>query len=97
VPLAWQDDIDLGNMKVRAKPFSDREDVQIICNRCMNRNTNVNSNGDFCLSCGQPFIRNFVGFDTLPLVEFVPRDSIPFKKAVELIKTDPPEVESPHV
>jgi len=25
LPVAWQDDIDLANLKVRAKPFSDKD------------------------------------------------------------------------
>jgi len=70
VPNAWQDDIDLANLKVRSKPFSDKEGFQVICNRCMNTNSMLSSGGDICSSCGHPFVRNFIGFDTLPLVEF---------------------------
>ena len=79
IPIAWQDDIDMSNLKIRAKPFSDKEGFQVICNRCMNTNSLINvanpSNpnaigGDVCSSCGHPFVRNFIGFDTLPLVEF---------------------------
>jgi hypothetical protein len=44
-----------------------------------------------CSSCGHPFIRNYIGFDTLPLVEFVPRADIPLKKVIEFLKMDPPE------
>ena len=36
-------------------------------------------------------MRNFTGFDTLPLVEFVPRAEIPAKKVMEFLKMDPPE------
>lgn len=86
VPVAWQDDIDLANIKVRAKPFSDKEGFQVICNRCMNSNALVNAGGDFCTACGHPFIRNFVGFDTLPLVEFTPRGDMNPKKVLDLLK-----------
>ena len=95
IPVAWQDDIDMANLRVLAKPFSDKEGFQIICNRCMNANTNLNIKGDFCNSCGLPFERNFAGFDTLPLVEFVPKEGIPFKKALELLRSDPPETGVP--
>ncbi len=91
IPSAWQDDIDLATLKVRAKPFADKEGFHVICNRCMNTNTLINQNGDLCTSCGHPFIRNFVGFDTLPLVEFVPRGDISAKKVLEFLKMDPPE------
>ena len=63
----------------------------MICNRCMNSNSNININGDFCTVCGHPFIRNFVGFDALPLVEFVPKADIPPQKVLEFLKMDPPE------
>ena len=26
--------------------------------------------GDFCTNCGAPFLRSFITFDVLPLVEF---------------------------
>lgn len=57
----------------------------------MNSNALVNTAGDVCSACGHPFIRNFAGFDTLPLVEFIPAANIPNKKVMELLKMDPPE------
>lgn len=57
----------------------------------MNSNALINANGDYCTACGHPFVRNFVGFDTLPLVEFTPRPDIPLKKVMELLRMDPPE------
>jgi len=57
----------------------------------MNTNALINSIGDICTSCGHPFLRNFIGFDTLPLVEFVPLPNIPTKKVIEFLKMDPPD------
>ena len=57
----------------------------------MNSNSLVNTSGDNCAACGHPFIRNFVGFDTLPLVEFQPRQDIPTKKVIEFLRMDPPD------
>ena len=57
----------------------------------MNTNALINSIGDICTSCGHPFLRNFIGFDTLPLVEFVPLPNITTKKVIEFLKMDPPE------
>jgi intraflagellar transport protein 122 len=93
IPNAWQDDIDLATLKVRAKPFSDKEVFAQICNRCMNTNALISqgNGGDACTTCGHPFIRNFIGFDTLPLVEFTPKADIPAKKVLEFLKMDPPE------
>jgi len=85
----WQEEIDLAALKIRCKPFSDKEGYQPVCNRCMNINALINQNGDHCTACGHPFIRNFVGFDTLPLVEFIPDARIPLKKVMELLKEEP--------
>ena len=47
--------------------------------------------GDFCTGCGQKFVRNLLGFDTLPLVEFIPSSNIEHSRVIELLKMDPPE------
>jgi len=91
IPTQWQEEIDLANLKCRSKPFSDKEGFQVICNRCMTSNSLINHNGDFCTGCGQTFIRNLIGFDTLPLVEFIPSAHIPLKKVTEALRMDPPE------
>jgi hypothetical protein len=57
----------------------------------MNTNALINAGGDICTSCGHPFIRNFIGFDTLPLVEFQPRPELTAKKVIDYLKMDPPE------
>jgi len=85
----WQEEIDLASLKIRCKPFSDKEGYQPVCNRCMNINALINQNGDHCTACGHPFVRNFIGFDTLPLVEFVPNKNISNKTVIELLKEEP--------
>jgi len=85
----WQEEIDLASLKVRCKPFSDKESHQPVCNRCMNINSIINQNGDYCTACGHPFVRNFIGFDTLPLVEFTPENRIPKAKVIDLLKEEP--------
>jgi hypothetical protein len=47
--------------------------------------------GDFCTGCGQKFVRNLSGFDTLPLVEFAPSANIDHIRVIECLKMDPPE------
>jgi len=91
IPAQWQEEIDLANLKCRSKPYSDKEGFQVICNRCMTSNSLINHGGDFCTGCGQTFIRNLIGFDTLPLVEFVPSAHIPHKRVLECLRMDPPE------
>ena len=84
--------VDLEALKIRTKPFSDKDGYQPICNRCMNANSLINSNGDFCTVCGHPFIRNLIGFDTLPLVEFAPDVNIAQNEIMALLneETDAP-------
>ena len=91
IPAQWQEEIDLANLKCRSKPFSDKEGFHVICNRCMKSNSVINDGGDFCTGCGQTFIRNLIGFDTLPLVEFVPSARIDHKRVLECLRMDPPE------
>ena len=57
----------------------------------MTSNQLINANGDHCTGCGQQFLRNLVGFDTLPLVEFVPTPGIPFKRVMDCLRMDPPD------
>ena len=90
----WQEEIDLASLKIRCKPFSDKEGYQPVCNRCMNINPLINQSGDHWTACGHPFIRNFIGFDTLPLVEFVPDKNISPKKVLELLKEEPDDTSS---
>jgi len=91
IPAQWQEEIDLANLKCRSKPYSDKEGFQVICNRCMTSNSLINHGGDFCTGCGQTFIRNLSGFDTLPLVEFVPSAHLNHKRVLECLRMDPPE------
>lgn len=63
----------------------------MICNRCMTTNQLINHQGDFCTGCGQKFMRNMIGFDTLPLVEFAPPAGLPHKRVLECLRQDPPE------
>jgi len=57
----------------------------------MNSNSLINHNGDFCTGCGQSFVRNLAGFDTLPLVEFTPSPHLNHKRVIECLRMDPPD------
>ena len=57
----------------------------------MASNDLVNQAGDFCTKCGHVFVRNLVGFDPLPLVEFAPPPDMPHKRVLECLRMDPPE------
>ena len=87
-----QDEIELDMLIVQAKPVRDDPDILPVCYRCSSTNpllnpfTNKFAKGDVCTNCGHPFIRSFVNFDILPLVEFVPEPRISDEEAIELIR-----------
>ena len=41
-----------------------------MCYRCSTTNPLLNSRGNQCINCGQPFVHSSVSFEILPLVEF---------------------------
>ena len=49
---------------------------------------------DVCTSCGHPFVRSFLNFEVLPLIEFVPEASISDEEALDLIKEFPEDKNS---
>merc|ERR1712072_626235 len=89
VPPTWQHQIDLSCLSIRSKAYSDQDDLLPVCNWCMTTNPLLRSNLDGCVNCGHPFIRTFLGFDILPLVEFQPDYGIDMDEAMKLINRDP--------
>ena len=89
IPPHWIDQIDLASVAIRSKPFSNQEDLNPNCYRCMTTNPLLSNVGDKCLSCAHPFVRAFGSFDHLPLVEFFLDDGITDEEAIALIKTEP--------
>jgi len=89
VPPAWQHQIDLSCLAIRSKAYSDQDDLLPVCNWCMTTNPLLRSNLDSCVNCGHPFIRTFLGFDILPLVEFQPEPGIEVEEAMKLIQQEP--------
>mmetsp|Transcript_40077 Transcript_40077/g.89958 ORF Transcript_40077/g.89958 Transcript_40077/m.89958 type:complete len:1284 (-) Transcript_40077:23-3874(-) len=85
VPPAWQHQIDLSCLAIRSKAYSDQDDLLPVCNWCMTTNPLLRSNLDSCINCGHPFVRTFLGFDVLTLVEFQPEVGISTEEAMKLI------------
>merc|ERR1712050_498656 len=80
--------IDLSCLSIRSKAYSDQDDLLPVCNWCMTTNPLLRSNVDCCVNCGHPFVRTFLGFDCLPLVEFQPDPSISADEAIKLISKE---------
>lgn len=97
LPPRKQDEIEVDMLVVQAKPVRDDPDHLPVCYRCSSTNpllnpfTNKFAKGDVCTNCGHPFVRSFISFDILPLVEFVPEPSISDEEAIELIRQPPSE------
>jgi intraflagellar transport protein 122 len=89
VPPTWQHQIDLSCLAIRSKAYSDQDELLPVCNWCMATNPLLRSNLDSCVNCGHPFIRTFLGFDILPLVEFQPDAGINVDDALKLINREP--------
>ena len=97
IPAKRQAEVELDMLIIQAKPVRDDTDHLPVCYRCgatnppLNPFTNKFAKGDVCTNCGHPFVRSFINFDVLPLVEFVPEPSISDEEAIELIRRNPNE------
>ena len=87
-----QEDIEMDMLVVQAKPMRDEPEILPVCYRCASTNpllnpfTNKFAKGDVCTNCGHPFVRSFINFGILPLVEFVPDFRISDEEAIDLIR-----------
>ncbi|KAG2430302.1 hypothetical protein HYH02_013779 [Chlamydomonas schloesseri] len=88
LPAAWQAEVDLASVVIRSKPFSDKEDLLPVCWRCSTTNPLLNTQGDYCINCGAPFIRSFVTFEHLPVVEFELEPGVDDEEAARLLGED---------
>ncbi|KAH8096448.1 hypothetical protein JL720_3820 [Aureococcus anophagefferens] len=106
VPDEWQEQLDVDMLTIHSKPVRDNPELLPVCYRCgaanalLNPATNAatlsNKVGDersrdVCTSCGHPFVRSFLNFEILPLVEFIPEAPLGDDEALELIREAPPE------
>uniref|UniRef100_A0A7S3GCF1 Intraflagellar transport protein 122 homolog n=1 Tax=Palpitomonas bilix TaxID=652834 RepID=A0A7S3GCF1_9EUKA len=97
IPQHWIDQIDLANVTIRSKPFTDKEELLHVCYRCSTTNALLNGNkvNDMCSNCYHPFVRSYCSFEHLPVVEFLPNEDISDEEAEKLIRMDPPLVKGP--
>jgi intraflagellar transport protein 122 len=96
IPSRRLEEVEHDMLIVQAKPMNDNPEHLPVCYRCgatnplLNPFTNKFKKGDNCTNCGHPFIRSFITFDILPLVEFIPDSkSISNEEAIELIRQSP--------
>ena len=80
----WTDQIEFCIITLQTKPFLDREDLIPIDYRSstVNPMLHPSGSGDCCVQTNAPFVRSFLTFDLLPLVEFQPHPSISHTQAL---------------
>uniref|UniRef100_A0AC35U6Z2 Intraflagellar transport protein 122 homolog n=1 Tax=Rhabditophanes sp. KR3021 TaxID=114890 RepID=A0AC35U6Z2_9BILA len=74
------------SINIRVKPYSDHENMLLVCYRCSQNNPILGSN--HCNRCNTEFIHSFHSFDQLPLVEIFLEKDITDEEAVALIDQD---------
>jgi intraflagellar transport protein 122 len=84
-----QDEVDLASITVNSKALTDNDELAPICYRCSTTNSFINQFGDYCQSCGHPFVRSFYSFEIIPLVEFELDESLSEEEALRLISLEP--------
>lgn len=92
IPRRKYEEIELEMLMVQAKAPRDNPDTLPVCYRCgatnplLNPGSNKLAEGDVCTTCGHPFVRSFINFEILPLVEFMPESAIGDDEAIDLIR-----------
>ena len=84
----WRVEVEGEAMRVRVKPFTDKDDLLPVCYRCSTSNPLMSPSGDCCINCSHVLVRSFCSFDPLPLVRFQLDPSISAEEAQKWIDTD---------
>ncbi|XP_073900563.1 intraflagellar transport protein 122 homolog isoform X7 [Castor canadensis] len=90
IPARFQKSIELGSLTIRSKPFHDSEELVPLCYRCSTNNPLLNSLGNVCINCRQPFVFSASSYEVLHLVEFYLEEGITDEEAVSLIDLEVP-------
>ncbi|TMW65200.1 hypothetical protein Poli38472_009367 [Pythium oligandrum] len=87
----WQQQVEITSMTLQTKPYSDKDELLPVDYRSgtINPLLNPNGNGDVCVTSGHPFMRSFVSFENLPIVEFKPVAGISDIEAEKMLLTHP--------
>ena len=83
----WAEEMELGSLTVRSKPFSDKDTILPTCARCSMANPLI-SDKNSCFNCRQPFLISFMSFEVLPLIEFKPSQGVSHSRVIDLLNTE---------
>ena len=87
LPVAVQEQLDIASLAIRGRPYVDKEEYLNTCFRCGQALPSLMAPGDRCTNCFHPFVRSFVSFEPLPLVEFILSPDLTDEKAEQMITT----------
>ena len=88
IPKHLIDELDVSAIEVRSKPFTDKEELLPMCYRCSFSNPLLNDIHDACAQCLHPFVRSFLTFDHLPLVQFELAADIELGEAIAILSSN---------
>jgi intraflagellar transport protein 122 len=83
----WAEEMELGSLTVRSKPFSDKDTILPTCARCSMANPLI-SDKNACFNCRQPFFISFMSYEVLPLIEFRPAPGLTHSKVMDLLNSE---------
>lgn len=87
LPTKITEQVDIDSLLIRSKAYTDKEELRDTCYRCNQAVQQLAKPGDRCPNCGHPFVRSFVNFETLPLVEFTLSNDMTDAEAERIILT----------
>ncbi|KAK4469081.1 hypothetical protein MN116_006670 [Schistosoma mekongi] len=88
LPFKMRDEIDLCSITLNSGPMTDSEEINPMCYRCSTINPLINSLGNRCINCKEPFIYSFITLEQLPIVEFIPEDNLSYEEVISYLQSD---------
>ncbi|CAH8509487.1 unnamed protein product [Heterobilharzia americana] len=84
-----REEVELASITINSGPMIDSEEISTICYRCSATNPLLNTLGNRCINCREPFIYSFITLEQLPVVEFIPEDDLSYEEVVSYLQTEP--------
>lgn len=85
LPQTIMEQVDVETLIVRSKNLDDKDELLDICYRCKQKVPLLTLPGDRCPQCFHPFVRSFITFEVLPLVEFTLANELQDEEAANII------------
>ncbi|VDP46589.1 unnamed protein product [Schistosoma curassoni] len=84
-----RDEVDLSSITLNSGPMIDSEEISTMCYRCSATNPLLNSLGNRCINCKEPFLYSFINLEQLPIVEFIPEDNLSYEEVRSYLQKEP--------